>query len=303
MLEQLKYKNTADILLYLFANGAVTKPEIVRSMLLGNSTVSDAINELIDIKLVHAIGKEDSIGGRRAIIYDLNRDHGSFVGVVCSEDCIDFVISDCHSRIVKSWITQIDCKMSAFSILLNELRMIIGSEKNILGIGIGLHGQIDYESQVVISCDSYDWYHVHLKEIVEREFRIFTVVDHCSNGAALREKWLGAAKRVQNYIYYIDTSPKKAAIILDDRVCRGKDNLAGSMTEPHTECYQRIIELQKILNIEKVVIATNDSIVRTQVQHEKNIILLDVCRYDLARGMATLVQTIWFNYVLIRKGG
>jgi len=302
MLEQLKAKNTADLLLYLLAHGAATKSEMVRGTSLGNSTVSDAINYLIDMDLVCSIGKEDSIGGRRAIIYNLNKEYGRFLGIVYNADNIDFILTDCHSNVVKSWTISNDPKVPALYSLLNELRRVMCVEKNVLGIGIGLHGRIDYESQIVISCDYLGWHYVPLKEIVERDFRTVTVIDHCVNGIAQREKLLGKSSELRNFIYYTDLAPQKMAIILDGCVSRGKNNMTGKIDDPQADFFRRLPELRESLDVEKIIVATNKANKIISELNAKDVVVSDANLYDLAIGMATSAQITWFSYVLGRKG-
>lgn len=302
MLEQLKAKNTADLLLYLLAHGAATKSEMVRGTSLGNSTVSDAINYLIEIDLVCSIGKENSIGGRRAIIYNLNKNYGRFLGVVYNKDSIDFVLTDCHSNLVKSWKMPNDPKVPALYSLLNEIRRVMGVEKNVLGIGIGLHGRIDYESQIVVSCDYLGWHYVPLKEIVERDFRTVTVIDHCVNGVAQREKLFGISPELRNFIYYTDLAPQKMAIILDGHVSRGKNNMTGKIDDPQADFFDRLSELRESLDVEKIIVATDAANEAVPELNIKDVVVSGVNSFDLAIGMATSAQITWFSYVLGRKG-
>jgi len=279
MLDQLKSRNIADILIYLLSHGSATKSDLVRGTTLGNSTVSDAINELTALKLVRSIGKEDSIGGRRSTIYEISKSYGCFIGIAFCDDKIEFVVTDCRNEIVKAWRVGLNSQLSAISILLHELSRIVVGEKNVLGIGVGLHGEIDYGAQIVTYCANPHWQHVHLKEIIERELLTFTIIDHYANGAALMEKYLGVARNIDDFIYHTVLAPQKMAVFLDGNICRGKNNMAGRLD--NTEFTSDVAHLQHIWDVEKVFIA-------------------DAKEYDLARGMAISAEVKWFGRALKR---
>jgi len=295
MSEQLKSKNIADILHYLLSCGPATKTDLVRGTALGNTTVSDAINDLTALELVHIVGKEDSIGGRRSTIYELNREYGCFIGVAFCEGGIDFVTTGCHNDIKKQWTVRDSANASAISVLINELRETVKSERNVLGIGIGLHGEIDYESQVVTYSQNPSWQYVHLKEIVERELLVLTAIDHFANGALLKEKILGAAKGISNLIYYTAFAPQKAAILLDNQICRGKNNMAGRIASTGN-LPDILLSMQECLDAPQVIVASD-----TAKLEGINSAQIKASRYDLARGMAISAQSKWFNHAPGRK--
>jgi len=305
MLEQLKSKNTADLLLYLFTNGFATKADMVRGTALGNSTVSDAINELGEMELVRAVDKEDSIGGRRAIIYELNKSYGCFVGIACKSNGMEFVITDCQNNILKFWFVPSDRESSAISVLFRELRQIFDDEKNVLGIGVGLHGDINYNAQTVICCDDLNWQHVPLKEVIEREFFTFTLIDHYSNGAARKERFLGMCKDVDNFIYYTNLAPQKMSIIIDGHICRGKNNMAGnigSIDNFNADVISYLTELRESVAVEKIIFSTDEPLPEITRQNLKDVIFIKSNEFDLSLGMAASVEMQWFNHIPGRKG-
>ncbi|WP_286680382.1 hypothetical protein [Tepidanaerobacter sp. EBM-49] len=81
MLDQLKIKNLTNILVNLFSKQRATKTQLVELTGLSNSTVSSSVNSLLKLKLLVCNGMEDSIGGRRSAIYEINKDYGQFIGV------------------------------------------------------------------------------------------------------------------------------------------------------------------------------------------------------------------------------
>ncbi|MGF7145390.1 hypothetical protein HNQ56_003831 [Anaerotaenia torta] len=298
MLDELKSQNISSILLLLLSNENATKSDLVRETKFGNSTVSSAINELTHANLVTSIGKEDSIGGRRSIIYKINEAYGWFIGITLKKEAFEFVVTDCQNRIAAAWTTPYDKQVPAISVLLRELEKGMDTYQNVLGIGVGLNGQIDYEAQVVVSCEDLNWNYVHLKESIEREFLVYTVVDHYINGAAKREHYLGSAKKIQNYIYYNELVPEKMAVVLNGVLCRGRYNLAGKLDGSSVEFYQKLEQIKGHWDVEKVFVAGGMESRVSNCANAKDVVRLGAEDYCLARGMAAQAEIKWFKRAL-----
>jgi len=300
MLEQLKQKNIADLLHYLLSNGCATKSDLVRSTALGNSTVSDAINDLSSLSLVNVVGKEDSVGGRCSLIYGINKDYGSFVGAAFRDDGIDFALTDCHNEVLKFWNVKYDSKTSPISLLLKNLHQVSQSEENLLGIGLGVCGEIDYKSQVVIGCEKLNWQYVHLKEIVERELLKMTIVDHCVNGAALREKLVGAAKDTDNFLYFTSFVSDKVGIFLDGNIINGQHNMVGRVEDSNKTISEFLHSLYKCLDVKRVMVASDAEKFDEVKKHIEASQRVECNEYDLARGMAISAESKWFYRTRMR---
>ena len=301
MVEHLKSKNIADLLFCLFKSGSATKAELVRETSLGNTTVSDIINDLSRLALVKEVGKQSSEGGRRSSIYGINKDYGNFVGISLHEDRFEFALSDCHNCIVETWTVIHDRSQPAITTIMNKLKSILLSYKNVLGVGVGLHGEIEYKSQVVISCEALRWKYVHLTEIIEREFQTFTYIDHSINAAALKERIFGNAKHYSDFIYYSSQIPDKLAIMLAGKVCRGKNNMAGLVNGSIKDKINTISSLIQTMDVEKVFVTGKE--MKSQIKHGfSDVELVESKDYDLPHAMALAAEVMWFYRALWRKG-
>lgn len=109
------------------------------------------------------------------------------------------------------------------------IRMLIRSHKvKIKAIGIGAPGPILYEKGVVIEAPNLPgWKKVHLKEILEKEFKVPVFVDNDANCAALAESWFGAGKFVKHFIYMTISTGIGGGIIINKKLYRGAIGSAG----------------------------------------------------------------------------
>lgn len=105
----------------------------------------------------------------------------------------------------------------------------IAHNKNVLGIGVGVAGKLDYEEQIIVSAPEFGWQFVHLKEIIERQYMVFTHLDHQINAGAIYEGMMGCARGEKHYLYISEAPGGKAALVLDGRLCRGADNATGDL--------------------------------------------------------------------------
>ncbi|OGC41434.1 hypothetical protein A2548_08175 [candidate division WOR-1 bacterium RIFOXYD2_FULL_41_8] len=95
-------------------------------------------------------------------------------------------------------------------------------------IGIGAPGPILFEKGIVIDAPNLPgWNKVHLKEILEKEFKTDVFVDNDANCAALAEAWFGAGKEAHNFIYMTVSTGIGGGIIIDKKLYHGAIGSAG----------------------------------------------------------------------------
>ncbi len=301
MLDQMKIQNLTNIMTCLLSKRSVTKAELVQLTGLSNTTVSDSINSLLKKQLVVSIGMKSSIGGRRATIYRLNPDYGFFVGIELHDKQMGICVTDCENVILQFRQVTLPEGTPVINTLLHAISAITKIYPKLLGIGIGINGRINISEQVVIDSPEYHWELVHLKEIIERQFLVYTTIDHRSNGATLEEGLLGAAQGHGNYLCFYESSGAKLGIVLDSEICRGKDNMAGQILS--TEAFfDHLKEYQLLFSPEVLIIKYKSQEVFQKAQEAKRelpdvVKLLEEDETNLAKGMAITAQKGWFKSI------
>ncbi|MBU1027176.1 MAG: ROK family protein [Candidatus Margulisbacteria bacterium] len=106
---------------------------------------------------------------------------------------------------------------------------LIKSHKvKIKAIGIGAPGPILYEKGIVVEAPNLPgWEKVHLKDILEKEYKVPVFVDNDANCAALAEAWFGAGKFVKHFLYMTVSTGIGGGIIIDKKLYRGAIGAAG----------------------------------------------------------------------------
>jgi len=100
----------------------------------------------------------------------------------------------------------------------------------IRAIGIGVPGPIIYSKGIVIEPPNLPgWKKVHLKEVLEKEFKVPVYVDNDANCAALAEARFGAGKKAGDFIYMTVSTGIGGGIIIDHELYRGASGSAGEI--------------------------------------------------------------------------
>jgi len=304
MLDQMKIKNLTNILVCLFSRKYATKAELVRYTGLSNSTVSSAVNSLLKLGLLVCVGMRDSIGGRRSVIYRLNKEYGHFIGIDLNGGSADLVVTDCENNSVYKVTQKIERDTPVIHQLNALIERILVSFPKVLGIGIGLSGEIEFERQIVVQCGEFGWQHVPLKEIVERRFMIFTYIDHRVNGAAIREGLIGQAARMCNYLCIYESCEEKSALILNGNVCRGEKNRTGLMPLVST-FFTAADMLFQFLDISKIFIGYCTEKFKIEAENavssfKERLYFFPEPESVFALGMAAAAEKEWFQSIYFR---
>ncbi len=104
--------------------------------------------------------------------------------------------------------------------------------------GVSFGGPVDYAAGKVITCHHLPgWEGVPLQEIVRKRTGLPVVVDNDANAAALAETLFGAARGCQHVIYVTVSTGIGAGLVLNGRVHRGANSMAGELGHTHLVPY------------------------------------------------------------------
>lgn len=301
MLDQIKINNIKQIMLCLMVRGRATKADIVTDTGLSMSTVSSCVNSLLKLTLLVSDGMENSSGGRRSTIYSMKSDYGCFIGLDLYPDKIIAVTLDCCAQLISQKVFPISTGKKPFIALSEALNVMIAENTKVLGIGIGLCGRINSQEQVVISAPELGWDFVHLREIIERQYMVFTYVDHRVNGAAVYEGMLRRLHNVKSYLYIGEDAGEKAALVLDGRLCRGVDNTAGSLSLNDID-YFMWPSMLRFLGAADLLIGYKtdlfkESLLKKTADFDGTVHCIRQTEDAYAVGMAVAAQREWFESI------
>ncbi len=125
-------------------------------------------------------------------------------------------------------------KSKLITVLAKEIKKIIACEKleirEVVGIGIGLPGLIDYGKGIVRFLPNIPgWKNVPLKSILQKKLNMPVFVDNDVKLITLAEWKFGAGRGVKNLICLTLGTGVGSGLILDNRLYRGAGNAAGEL--------------------------------------------------------------------------
>lgn len=101
---------------------------------------------------------------------------------------------------------------------------------NIRGIGIGVPSVVDAEKGIVYNVANIpSWKEVHLKEILENEFKVPVVVNNDCNCFAFGERYFGEGTTFRNIVCIAIGTGVGAGIIINDELYGGSNTGAGEI--------------------------------------------------------------------------
>jgi glucokinase len=104
------------------------------------------------------------------------------------------------------------------------------------GIGIGVPGIIDMETGMLRESPNLPgWHDYPVREEIERRLKAQVILENDANAAALGEKWLGAAQRVDSMCMLTLGTGVGGGVVLDGKVWHGMKGMAGELGHMNVE--------------------------------------------------------------------
>ncbi len=115
--------------------------------------------------------------------------------------------------------------------IIEKIIEIVGKmkkDKKIIGVGIGMAGQINFKKGIVSSSPNLpEWKNVSLKNILEKKLKIPVTIDNDAHCFILGEARFGAAKNYQHIVGITLGTGIGGGIIINGKIYRGANNTAG----------------------------------------------------------------------------
>lgn len=232
-----KQINKMLVLNTIYKERPISRAELAKLTGLNKSTVSALVDELLSEGLILEIGIGESQGGRKPINLSINKEVGSVIGIDLGVNYILSILTNFAGDII--WEKRIAIK-NRQKAPLQKIHDLVGlihetiahappTIRGIIGIGIGVPGMVNYDQGCVLSAPNLLWENIKLKDILEEEFNIPTLIDNEANAGAIGEKWFGLGKKTSELVYVSAGIGIGAGIIVNHELYRGAHGLAGEL--------------------------------------------------------------------------
>jgi glucokinase-like ROK family protein len=226
--------NTSLILDALKGANAISKLDVAKAAGLSIPTVTKILSGMLRVGVVQEAGIGDSDGGRRPMLYKLNRDGAFVIGSDIGDDHVNSIVVDFLGDRVAQATTPILLDDNEFAVFAKTIATISeaieksGKDRSrFLGMGIGLAGEIDTEEGIVKRATYLNWENVPIKSIIESSFHIPTFIDENVRLLTFAESWIGNGKTSRDVICLRVGDDVSAGFMIDGMLFTGKHGMAG----------------------------------------------------------------------------
>jgi predicted NBD/HSP70 family sugar kinase len=224
--------NRSIILDTIRQSGPISRSQIAKRNKLSPTTVTSAVNELIQEGLVCEEGIGVSSGGRKPILLRFSPDSQFLIGVSVSNSSITIAEMNLEAKIRRKEIHTIESYMgdsvgdyvlgliNHFIERYSDLELCVGISVITQGVVDSVNGIIRYNSKLKLK-------NMPLKEMVEKRFNIKTWLDNDTNAYILAEKNFGQFHKYENILYITIGDGLGAGILVNGSLYRGSTGGAG----------------------------------------------------------------------------
>ena len=236
-----KEKRSVDILETIRRFGPISRPEISQKLGINIVTISNYIEEFVKQKLVLEKEFDVSEGGRKPVLLDLNPQSAFAIGVGLNlMNMVGLLIDTKGNIILKTQVKRPESSVKEIvEVLFEIIREIIRRSKrylqNVKGIGVGMAGIINREDGSIhwperLNNHNYTYASINLplKDLIEKEFGLPTVIGNDATAACFGEQWLDLESGVKNVIYMV--SGVGCGIMINGEIYAGSKGCAGEIS-------------------------------------------------------------------------
>lgn len=239
------------------------KPPMTRAKLssrtgLTRSAISNLTDELIQNDMIQEVGYEESTGGRRGILLELNPQGAGVIAIKFNASSVQCALANLAGEIDWYKLTPIDSTEESYVLgicrqLIQSALQVNGGARPLLGIGAASPGLIGESGEVIYS-KFMDWRNVSFRAEWEEEFAVPVSVDNLVSLAALGENHYGLAADDSHFMYIEIGYGAGAGIVINNQLYQGKYGFAGevgymSFLEGNGTGYANTRNWQSMVNI------------------------------------------------------
>jgi len=232
-----KERKNLAILEVVRKNGPISRTDISKLTELNIVTVSNYVSHYIKKGLVIEGELDESTGGRKPVLVELNPKAGYIVGVGLNMMSMVAVLVDLEINVI-SEIKRERAPENSEKVILQMVDLAAEiiekaeiDKTKIVGVGVGIPGIIDERGRTIRWPQSLGDKDISvcssIKDTFEKKLNIPTIVENDANAAVLGEKWLGLDRDVRNMVYMF--SGVGCGILINEEIYRGANGAAGEL--------------------------------------------------------------------------
>lgn len=231
----MKSLNRSLVLTTIRNEGPISRADIAKRIALTPPTVTNIVNELLEEKFIVESEVGASSGGRKPILLKLNSQSFSIIGIDVGGNTIKSLLTDLDANMIRENRRSMPPRPDAETFLaelhqsVSDLIGSAGSERPVIGIGIGMHGLVNPVEGVSVFAPNLHLRNVHIRDALEGAFGLPVYVENDVVAMALGEQWFGGGQETDHFICVNIGVGVGAGIILNRQIFRGSSYSAGEI--------------------------------------------------------------------------
>jgi predicted NBD/HSP70 family sugar kinase len=224
--------NRSAILAHLGAQGPASRADLARMLGVSPAQVTQLSRELIADGLVQELENSPSQGGRPGRLLGVVSTAVRAIGVKVVVDHVAFVEVGVDGAVTRSGAEPFDATAPmALTNLIGILRRFIdgGSDIPLLGIGVGIPGNVNEQDAGVVDSTQLGWNQVPLGNALRQAFGLPVVIDNNVNALSMAERLFGLGRNYQDFLVVTVGTGVGGGIIAGGAVMRGHAGGAGDI--------------------------------------------------------------------------
>ncbi|MCL1928321.1 MAG: ROK family transcriptional regulator [Treponema sp.] len=239
--QMLKEVNSSMIERLVFDNGPLSKPELAKRTGLSLTTISKLVDGLEKKARLSPVGLTGKGAGRRAMLYETNRNSGCLVACYYQEESFFCRIADMLNNTLfeKRFPLDLSSFKKAINSTLTTIDFLIGkAPAQVKIIGVGLPGVVQPDGCLLGIPQIAVWEGFNLQNVLTNRYKKAAI--YVENGVKCSAVGYFNAHLKEKYdklVYFYVGNGIGSGIILDRQLYRGAENFSGEigyMTEPRS---------------------------------------------------------------------
>lgn len=231
--------NEVRILRLVRDSGEISRSEIAKATSLHKASITDYVVKLIKAGFLKEVGKAESAGevGRRRIMLRFRPRAGLVAGVDIRKTSATVAITDLNACILQQESFEYSMQATSQKVLeevaakiTKLLRATISPQSQLVGIGIGIQGVIDYSTNTLLLYhNKRAWQGDSLSTSLEEKFDVPVYVENDVKTMTLGEYLLGTAKAKKEFVHIWVGDGLGAGIMINGHLLHGVTSSAGEI--------------------------------------------------------------------------
>ncbi|MDT0309564.1 ROK family transcriptional regulator [Streptomyces sp. DSM 44917] len=226
----------AAIFAEVLTAGPASRTELARRLGLSQSTVTRAVNPLIETGYLREIGARASEGGRPQRILAVARDRHLVLGVKLAPQSVTAVLTDLEATIVSRSrlpvaagaepedVLTLAAQAAAFLLAADHR-----SADRLLGAGVGLGGHVDSRTGRCVRSGVLGWEDVDVAGPLSAKLGLPVVVNNDANALLVAERWFGAGRDSESLAVVTVGAGIGCGLLIGGGLYAGSGGLAGEL--------------------------------------------------------------------------